>query len=40
MNRSKQPRPTSEPSEDMQFLAFLGFAAVMIALLSACGAFQ
>tara|TARA_Y100000815_G_scaffold113188_1_gene102007 strand:- start:4976 stop:5095 length:120 start_codon:yes stop_codon:yes gene_type:complete len=39
MNRPKHQRPTSEPSEDMQFLAFLGFAAVMIALLGACGAF-
>jgi hypothetical protein len=36
MNR--QPTPAG-PTEDQQFLAFLAFGAVMIALLGACGAF-
>lgn len=38
--RSTPPQPVQAPSEDAQFLAFLGFTFILIALLSACGAFR
>lgn len=34
-----QRQPVQAPSEDVQFLAFIGFTILMIALLGACGAF-